>query len=48
LQFSEDDRWYRARVKRASALKKECEVVFIDCEFEVDLFVLFATMEGSS
>ena len=29
-QFSEDDRWYRARVKRASALKKECEVVFID------------------
>lgn len=30
-QFSEDDRWYRARVKRASALKKECEVVFADC-----------------
>ncbi|CED84878.1 Transcriptional coactivator p100 [Phaffia rhodozyma] len=29
-QFSEDDQWYRARVKRASALKKECEVVFID------------------
>lgn len=29
-QFSEDDRWYRARVKRASQLKKECEVVFVD------------------
>lgn len=29
-QFSEDDRWYRAKIGRASQLKKECEVVFID------------------
>lgn len=26
----QDNQWYRARVKRASALKKECEVVFVD------------------
>jgi staphylococcal nuclease domain-containing protein 1 len=29
-QWSEDDRWYRARVKRASAMKKECEVLLVD------------------
>ncbi|TYJ56577.1 hypothetical protein B9479_002669 [Cryptococcus floricola] len=29
-KFSEDNQWYRARVKRASAIKKEAQVVLID------------------
>lgn len=29
-QFSEDDQWYRAKVKRASNMRKEAEVRFID------------------
>lgn len=29
-KFSKDDRWYRARVKRASAIKKEAQVYLID------------------
>ena len=29
-KFSEDNQWYRAKVKRASALKKEAVVQFID------------------
>ncbi|KAL1405286.1 hypothetical protein Q8F55_008913 [Vanrija albida] len=29
-KFTEDDRWYRAKVKRSSALKKEAQVYFID------------------
>lgn len=29
-KFSEDDQWYRARVKRASGIKKEALLYFID------------------
>ena len=29
-KFSEDDQWYRAKVKRASAVKKEALLWFID------------------
>lgn len=29
-QFTQDDQWYRAKVKRASAMRKEAELVFID------------------
>lgn len=29
-KFTEDDRWYRARVKRSSAVKREAQVYFID------------------
>lgn len=29
-QFSEDDQWYRAKVKRASNMKQQAEVRFID------------------
>jgi staphylococcal nuclease domain-containing protein 1 len=29
-KFSSDGAWYRAKVRRASSIKKEAEVVFID------------------
>jgi staphylococcal nuclease domain-containing protein 1 len=29
-QFSEDDQWYRAKVKRSSNMKQQAEVRFID------------------
>lgn len=29
-KFTEDDQWYRARVKRASGIKKEALLYFID------------------
>lgn len=29
-KFSQDNQWYRAKVKRASAIKKEASLYFID------------------
>ena len=29
-KFSEDDQWYRAKVRKASAIKKEAVLYFID------------------